>query len=440
MYQINRTTLGLAALSVFSLPLAAQAPAAPSEAELLEFLREYLVGNERFDIVPADVIPAAHLRNDLGLDSLDTVELIMEVEKHYFMHMPDEDVEEATTIAGLFAAIHKQADQLARPDRVLYTGPMGPVRVGRVYRGGEVLIGLYAATEELEILPPVFRSMRVIENNWHSALVQAGNERDGYWLFDEMGRAVLSDKYRDIAFIEGDRQLLLVRSDDKEIRLFTTSGQPVTFAPGETFESYDRSSQLLKVRTSDGMVGVRQLTGEWREAPSWTDIRFPTRDDTQPFFLFFRAGPENSNERATYRLKNREFIGEDRNFRGIVCFNSRDREYVSFLRRLPAGEFHGETVSVRTEDREWVMVDHTGKLILPSVRGLELGFYNAETRTVAAHYPGGFWRVVDANTGEQLTPARFRYISPFQPSADGVWKCTGYDKNGWKEVIEREVD
>lgn len=42
--------------------------------------------------------PAASFTNDLGADSLDTVELIMEFEKEFEISIPDEDAEKITTV------------------------------------------------------------------------------------------------------------------------------------------------------------------------------------------------------------------------------------------------------------------------------------------------------------------------------------------------------
>ena len=46
----------------------------------------------------AEVVPAASFTNDLGADSLDTVELIMEFEKEFEISIPDEDAEKITTV------------------------------------------------------------------------------------------------------------------------------------------------------------------------------------------------------------------------------------------------------------------------------------------------------------------------------------------------------
>ena len=42
----------------------------------------------------------AHFVNDLGADSLDTVELIMEFEEEFGIEIPDEDAEKITTVSS----------------------------------------------------------------------------------------------------------------------------------------------------------------------------------------------------------------------------------------------------------------------------------------------------------------------------------------------------
>jgi acyl carrier protein len=46
----------------------------------------------------AQVIPGASFTNDLGADSLDTVELVMEFEKAFNIQIPDEDAEKITSV------------------------------------------------------------------------------------------------------------------------------------------------------------------------------------------------------------------------------------------------------------------------------------------------------------------------------------------------------
>ena len=44
------------------------------------------------------VTPEASFTNDLGADSLDTVELVMEFEKAFNLQIPDEDAEKISTV------------------------------------------------------------------------------------------------------------------------------------------------------------------------------------------------------------------------------------------------------------------------------------------------------------------------------------------------------
>jgi acyl carrier protein len=44
------------------------------------------------------VTPEASFTNDLGADSLDTVELVMEFEKAFNLQIPDEDAEKIGTV------------------------------------------------------------------------------------------------------------------------------------------------------------------------------------------------------------------------------------------------------------------------------------------------------------------------------------------------------
>ena len=46
----------------------------------------------------ADVTPDAHFVDDLGADSLDTVELVMKFEEDFDVEIPDEDAEKIQTV------------------------------------------------------------------------------------------------------------------------------------------------------------------------------------------------------------------------------------------------------------------------------------------------------------------------------------------------------
>ena len=65
-------------------------------AEIIERVQEIIA--EKLSVSPADVTPEKSFTNDLGADSLDTVELIMEFEKEFGISIPDDQAEKITTV------------------------------------------------------------------------------------------------------------------------------------------------------------------------------------------------------------------------------------------------------------------------------------------------------------------------------------------------------
>ncbi len=53
---------------------------------------------DRLGVDEGDVSPEASFREDLEADSLDLVELIMELEEQFGMEIPDEEAEKITTV------------------------------------------------------------------------------------------------------------------------------------------------------------------------------------------------------------------------------------------------------------------------------------------------------------------------------------------------------
>jgi acyl carrier protein len=60
---------------------------------------------DKLGVDAAEVVPAASFTNDLGADSLDTVELIMEFEKEFEISIPDEDAEKIGTVGDAITYI-----------------------------------------------------------------------------------------------------------------------------------------------------------------------------------------------------------------------------------------------------------------------------------------------------------------------------------------------
>jgi acyl carrier protein len=64
--------------------------------EILSKIQE--ITADRLGVDEDDVTPDASFREDLEADSLDLVELIMELEEQFGMEIPDDEVEKITTV------------------------------------------------------------------------------------------------------------------------------------------------------------------------------------------------------------------------------------------------------------------------------------------------------------------------------------------------------
>lgn len=78
-------------------------------AEIVKKVKEIIV--DKLGVEPSEVTESANFTNDLGADSLDTVELLMEFEKVFGVKIPDE---ETNTIATVKDAIDKVAEKLGK--------------------------------------------------------------------------------------------------------------------------------------------------------------------------------------------------------------------------------------------------------------------------------------------------------------------------------------
>ena len=64
---------------------------------------------DKLGVEESEVNPEASFTNDLGADSLDTVELIMEFEKEFKISIPDEQAETITTVGQAVAYLEEHA-------------------------------------------------------------------------------------------------------------------------------------------------------------------------------------------------------------------------------------------------------------------------------------------------------------------------------------------
>jgi len=65
--------------------------------------------SEQLGVPEADVKPEASFVNDLGADSLDTVELVMALEEEFGVEIPDEDAEKIATVQNAIDYIKAKA-------------------------------------------------------------------------------------------------------------------------------------------------------------------------------------------------------------------------------------------------------------------------------------------------------------------------------------------
>lgn len=68
-----------------------------TEEEIVKKVKAIIV--DKLGVEESEVTESANFTNDLGADSLDTVELLMEFEKEFGVKIPDEDAAGIATVA-----------------------------------------------------------------------------------------------------------------------------------------------------------------------------------------------------------------------------------------------------------------------------------------------------------------------------------------------------
>ncbi len=74
-----------------------------------EKVKEIIV--EQLGVDPEEVTMEASFVNDLGADSLDTVELVMALEEEFNIEIPDEEAEKLDTVGKAIDYINKHKTQ-----------------------------------------------------------------------------------------------------------------------------------------------------------------------------------------------------------------------------------------------------------------------------------------------------------------------------------------
>ena len=75
-------------------------------SETLDKVKEVVM--DKLGVEESKITETAHFMDDLGADSLDTVELIMQLEEEFGIEIPDEDAEKITTVGAAVEYIDKK--------------------------------------------------------------------------------------------------------------------------------------------------------------------------------------------------------------------------------------------------------------------------------------------------------------------------------------------
>jgi acyl carrier protein len=76
-------------------------------SDIAKRVKEIIV--DKLGVDESEVTPEASFTNDLGADSLDTVELIMEFEKEFNIGIPDDQAETIGTVGDAIKYIEENA-------------------------------------------------------------------------------------------------------------------------------------------------------------------------------------------------------------------------------------------------------------------------------------------------------------------------------------------
>ena len=78
-------------------------------ANIADKVRDIIV--QQLGVNPEQVTPAAKFIEDLGADSLDTVELVMAFEEEFGIDVPDEEAETLQSVGDVIRYVEENAEQ-----------------------------------------------------------------------------------------------------------------------------------------------------------------------------------------------------------------------------------------------------------------------------------------------------------------------------------------
>ncbi len=76
---------------------------------MADFEKVKAIVTEQLGVDESEVTPEANFIDDLGADSLDTVELVMALEEEFGIEIPDEDAEKIRTVGDVLKYIDEHS-------------------------------------------------------------------------------------------------------------------------------------------------------------------------------------------------------------------------------------------------------------------------------------------------------------------------------------------
>ena len=83
-----------------------------SNSNIEERVKKIIV--DMLGVKPEDVVPEASFVDDLGADSLDTVELVMALEEEFETDIPDEEAEKINTVQAAITENHNEITKIQK--------------------------------------------------------------------------------------------------------------------------------------------------------------------------------------------------------------------------------------------------------------------------------------------------------------------------------------
>lgn len=423
--------MGVAALAAAS-PGYAQAPTAPTDAEVRQQIHKGII--RMYNIAEEEITDDGNFVNDFGFDSLDAIDLVLQLEKHFFISLPNEDVENANTVRDLIIAVKKQAEAFSDKDRIKFAGyALEGVEVGTVLRKGKTWQGLFAEDDHIEVLSPKFAEVDgLIHTGYHFHRVTKQNGRCG--MVNTKGQTIIKPKFKAINGVASNPSFIIATNKKNKHYLFNTSGGIIFESKTIKPVNVDPSGRFIKAEAKDGRFGILNFDGEWLIEPEWTSINLPDNRLDKFGFIFFKdTSAQNSS--IVFKFTDLDLKGSSKTWSAVMTFDYSTKRYCETNDQSYYPITYYPNITVRNKEGQWSVIDWKGKEIVPPSIG-ELnrpqvyGYFNMETQTIAVkHFQLDKWGIVDIPRRKLVANFFYDCALPYN-IIDGKRQAKVYDYSG----------